>query len=221
MPGKQGNLTADAHKMASLSIVWGAVAGVAYLGLIEQAVTLIKKSTGWNGPDAGDTGLRTFAAPAIGPSLTPIGTILVEALPFAVVAVLALGIAARVRPALTWLSGVQIAAGVVGLVGAALIFVGAVANNAGQRTGFLVALGTIVAVSILLRLQRVIRRFHRRYPAVASLLVGALVIAYIFLTNGTSLSGIVLSKLDVWLALVAFSVVVFAAVQLTRIAQHL
>ena len=47
MPGKQGNPKADAVKMAALAIVWGAVAGVAYLGLISKAIDLRSPSPSW------------------------------------------------------------------------------------------------------------------------------------------------------------------------------
>ena len=50
MRGKHVNALADARQMAVLSIVWGAVAGVAYLGLVKRAVDLIKAATGLAGP---------------------------------------------------------------------------------------------------------------------------------------------------------------------------
>src|SRR5262245_52685539 len=82
MPGKQSSSKVGASKLATLSIAWGAVAGVAYLGLLSNGVDLIKKATGWAGPGAFDEGLRTFGAAQAGQASTSLGTVAITALPF-------------------------------------------------------------------------------------------------------------------------------------------
>jgi hypothetical protein len=222
MPGKQGNPKADAVKMAALAIVWGAVAGVAYLGLISKVIDLIKKSTGWVGPGAPyDTGLIAIdPAQITGHGHSQLYIIAISAIPFAIVAAIALGVVAWVRPALVPISGLLIPAGLIGIVGVGLVFINVVVNVK-NRNDFLVALGTLVGLSIVLRLQHYIRRFHQSTPAVASLLVAVLVVAYIFLTNGTSLTAIILTDLDIYLALVAFAVVAYSGYRLVRSGRRL
>ena len=76
-------------------------------------------------------------------------------------------------------------------------------------------------VSILLRLQRGIRRFFRRSPAVASLLFAAVTIFYLIISNGANISSLVLQQVDVWLSLLAFAIVVYCGVTLVRNGQRL
>src|SRR5579859_1949327 len=98
MPGKHNFSRADAGKMASLSIVWGAAAGVAYLGLISHAVALLKTATGWSGPGTTfDSGLLTLHAAPISPSLSALSSFAVAAIPIACAAILGLGVAAWIR----------------------------------------------------------------------------------------------------------------------------
>lgn len=219
MPFKSSNPRSDARKMASLSIVWGAVAAAAYFGLVLVAVNLVKQATGWPGPgnniDAGLIKLN-HAAPGQGPS--SLFTIAVAALPIAIAVSVGLGLAARIRPSLTIFSALIMAAGVVGLAGAILLLVDNVVNVPKNRTDFAVAIGTIVAVPILLRIQRFVRRFYRRTPAVSSLIFAALLAVYLFLSNGTSISSIVLTDIDIWIALAAFAIVLYAGFKLARLA---
>ncbi|HEV2456793.1 MAG TPA: hypothetical protein VGS80_00385, partial [Ktedonobacterales bacterium] len=130
MPGKQGNPKADAAKMAALAIVWGAVAGVAYLGLISKVIDLIKKATGWVGPGAPyDTGLLAIdPAQIAGHGHSQLYIIAISAIPFAIVAAIALGVVAWVRPALVPISGLLIPAGLIGIVGVGLVFINVVVN---------------------------------------------------------------------------------------------
>jgi hypothetical protein len=86
---------------------------------------------------------------------------------------------------------------------------------------FAVALITIVIVSILLRLQRAIRRFFRRSPALASLLFAAVTVFYLIISNGANISSLVLQQVDVWLSLLAFAIVAYCGVTLVRIGQRL
>lgn len=219
-----GNPRADAAKRASLSIVWGVVAGIAYLGLINGAVDIVKKATGWSGPGTSfDTGLRTFDSTKYGgahATFASVASIAIPALPVVIVAIVALGIASRVRPGMAVFPGLLIAAAALGLVGAVLLFLDVEANTQ-NRNDFLVALGTIVGISILLRLQKFVRRFYRRTPAVASLIVGLVVVIYIFLSNGTSIPSIVLAQIDIWLALVAFAIALYGGIAMVRLGQRM
>lgn len=213
----------DAAKTASLAIAWGIAAGVAYLGLIYQAVHLIVKAT--NGDWAGapvDQGIVTFGSKfqQFGTSYAQLATIVIAALPIAIIATVAVGIIARARPSLSLSAGLLIVAAVIGLAGSLLLFVALVAN---LKNGiqFVVALITIVIVSILLRLQRAIRRFFRRSPAIASLLFAAVTIFYLILSNGANISSLVLQQVDIWLALLAFAIVFYCGVSLVRIRRRL
>ena len=103
---------------------------------------------------------------------------------------------------------------------AIVIYCGVTLIRIGQLQ-FIVALLTIVIVSILLRLQRGIRRFFRRSPAVASLLFAAVTIFYLIISNGANISTLVLQQVDVWLSLLAFAIVLYCGVSLVRNGQRL
>jgi hypothetical protein len=113
-----------------------------------------------------------------------------------------------------------IAAAVLGLAGTALLFFNRVVKDE-KPAEILAALGTIVAIPVLLRVQRFVRRFYQRVPAFASLLVGALLLAYLFLTNGTSISAIIMRDVDIYLALGAFTMVLYSGITLVRRGQQL
>lgn len=213
----------DAAKRASLAIAWGVAAGVAYLGLIYQAVQIIVNAT--NGQWAGvpvDKGIISYGAQfkEFGDPYTQIATFVIAALPIAIIATIALGIIARARPRISVTAGLLIAASILGLAASLLLFVAIVAN---LKNGiqFVVALATIVIVSILLRLQRGVRRFFRRSPAIASLLFAAVTVFYLILSNGANISGLVLQQVDIWLSLLAFAIVLYCGVSLVRIGARL
>jgi hypothetical protein len=213
----------DAAKRASLAIAWGVAAGVAYLGLIYQAVQIIVNAT--NGQWAGvpvDKGIISYGAQfkEFGDPYTQIATFVIAALPIAIIATIVLGIVARARPRLSVTAGLLIAASILGLAASLLLFVAIVANLK-NGVQFVVALATIVIVSILLRLQRGVRRFFRRSPAVASLLFAAVTVFYLILSNGANISGLVLQQVDIWLLLLAFAIVLYCGVSLVRIGARL
>ena len=213
----------DAAKRASLAIAWGVAAGVAYLGLIYQAVQLIVKATNgqWSGGTV-DPGIihagTTFKQ--FGATYAQIASIVVAALPIVIVATIVLGIIARVRPRLSFTAPLLVASGVLGLLASLLLIVALVAN---PKNGiqFAIALITIAIVSILLRLQRAIRRFFRRSPAIASLLFGAVTVFYLIISNSANISSLMLEQVDVWLSLLAFAIVIYCGVSLVRIGQRL
>lgn len=213
----------DAARRASLAIAWGVAAVVAYLGLIYQAVQLIVNATNgqWSGGTV-DPGIihagTTFKQ--FGATYAQLAGIVVAALPVVIVATIVLGIIARARPRLTFIAPLLIVCGVLGLAASLLLIVALVAN---PKNGiqFAVALITIVIVSILLRLQRAIRRFFRRSPALASLLFAAVTVFYLIISNGANISSLVLQQVDVWLSLLAFAIVAYCGVTLVRIGQRL
>ena len=86
----------------------------------------------------------------------------------------------------------------------------------GNGRAAIVALITGVVVSILLRLQRSIRQSYQKNPALVTLLVALLTVIYLVLANGTSITAIFLSDIDVWLALVAFAIVLYAGIRVLR-----
>ncbi|HEX9067666.1 MAG TPA: hypothetical protein VF807_02770, partial [Ktedonobacterales bacterium] len=96
-----------------------------------------------------------------------------------------------------------------------LLFFGAVVN---QKNGveFIVALATIVAVWVLIRLQRFIRRFYTSSPALVSLFFVIFTVAYVIFGQGVNITSIVVSQLDIWLALVASVIALYASINLTR-----
>lgn len=215
MPGKQSGSRAGASKLATLGIAWGAVAGVAYLGLLKTGVDVVKKATGWAGPGEFDAGLIKLGSAQAGQANTSLGTVAITALPFAIIAVLGIGLATRLRPTMPALPPLMIAAAVLGLAGTALLFFNRVVKDE-KPVEIVAALGTIVAIPVLLRVQRFVRRFYQRAPAIASLLVGALLLAYLFLTNGTSISAIIMREVDIYLALGAFTMVLYSGITLAR-----
>lgn len=213
----------DASRRASLAIAWGVAAAVAYLGLIYQAVQLIVNATNgqWSGGNI-DQGIvhagTTFKQ--FGETYAQLATIVVAALPVFIVATIVLGIVARVRPRVTFIAPLLIACGVLGLAASLLLIVALVAN---PKNGiqFAIALITIVIVSVLLRLQRGIRRFFRRSPALASLLFAAVTVFYLIISNSANISSLMLEQVDVWLSLLAFAIVAYGGVTLVRIGQRL
>ncbi|MEO7003459.1 MAG: hypothetical protein ABI068_16655 [Ktedonobacterales bacterium] len=218
--GKKIDARAEARKMAALCVAWGVMAGVAYLGLVSLLVQLIHTAAPeWTTPTI-DSGLIKLASSNSGLfKLTGIyetlATYVIYALPITIVGLLALGIAARVWPAKPALPVLLILAGLLGLIGALLLFVTVVAT-AGNGVNFLVALATIVLVSVLVRLQRFIRRFYGRSPTAATLLLAFLTIFYFLLSNGTSIASVMLQQIDVWLAIVAFAIAFYASLRLAR-----
>ncbi len=212
-----------AAKRASLAIAWGVAAGVAYLGLIYRVVKVIVDATNgqWSGGNV-DQGIITFGSQfkEFGDPYSQIATIVIAALPIAIIATIVLAAIARARPRTPAISGLLIVSGVLGLAASLLLFVALVANLK-NGVQFIVALLTIVIVSILLRLQRGIRRFFRRSPAVASLLFAAVTIFYLIISNGANISTLVLQQVDVWLSLLAFAIVLYCGVSLVRNGQRL
>ena len=211
----------DAARMASLAIAWGVAAGIAYLGLIRGAIELIKAATSnqWTGVDV-DAGMIAIAKSNISGSFAALSTIVIAALPIAIVATIVLGIITRARPRLTATAGLLIVSAILGLAGALITFFAIVVNKE-KGIQFVVALATIVIVSILLRLQRGIRRFFRRSPAIASLLFAGVTVFYLILSNGANISGLILQQVDIWLSLLAFAIVLYCGISLVRIGRRL
>ncbi len=213
----------DAARRASLAIAWGVAAAVAYLGLVYQAVQIIVNATNgnWGGVPI-DKGIISFGSQfkQFGDAYAQIATIVIAALPVAIIATIVLGIIARARPRISATAGLMIASAILGLAASLLLFVAIVAN---VKNGiqFVVALLTIVIVSILLRLQRGVRRFFRRSPAIASLLFAAVTVFYLILSNGANISGLILQQLDIWLSLLAFAIVLYCGVSLMRLGPRL
>lgn len=213
----------DAAKRASLAIAWGIAAGVAYFGLIYQVMQLIVNASSGNWQPADiDKGIISFGSvfKEFGATYSTIATIVITAIPVAIIATIVLGIVARARPRFAPTAGLLIAAGILGLAGSLLLFVAIVANLK-NGVQFVIALLTIVIVSVLLRLQRAIRRFFGRSPALASLLFAAVTIFYLILSNGANISGLALQQVDIWLSLIAFAIVIYCGVSLVRISRRL
>jgi hypothetical protein len=207
--------------MASLLIAWGLVALLAYLGGVRRFVDFIVAAKLWPTPGVDiDNGLLHPNLGNFGGTYSPIVTATVIALPFAIGAIILFGMILRARPGITILATLSIVASVIGLAGSAFLFLATVAN---QKNGqqFLIALLTIVLVFVLVRLQRFVRRFYQRSPAFATLTFGLLAIVFIILSNGTSITAIILSQIDYWLALVAFAITLYASANLTRHSRRL
>ncbi|HEX9057260.1 MAG TPA: hypothetical protein VF818_06975 [Ktedonobacterales bacterium] len=215
MAGKSVDPKIQAARMASLCIVWGALAAVAYLGLI-SAVTDFLVSTGlWQRPTM-DSGLRLLHLT----TYKSFSTVVLIGIPVAIVAVIALGIAARVRPTLIAVPALLVAAAAVGLTGVALVFADVVLTASNGKE-FIVALATIVVVAVLLRLQKFVRRFNQRAPGATSLLFAVVTIAYLIMSNGANISQIILSQIHVWLALIAFTIALISSARLVGAVQRM
>lgn len=219
MAGKTVDAKTQVARMASLSVAWGLLAAVAYLGLIRRAVDYVKSRSAWPG-FAVDGGLNTIDTRHIASNYQSFTHLALLALPIAAGAIIALGIAARVRPTMPLFSLIALIAAIVGLLSAGTIFLAEVVN-AQNGTETAIAVATIVLVGVLLRLQRFIRHFYRRTPAFTSLLFVAVTLAYLILSNGTNLSSIILSQVHVWLALIAFLIALYAATSQVRAGRRL
>jgi hypothetical protein len=201
--------------MASLSVAWGILAGIAYLGLVKRAVDYATSRTPWPGFNVDGGLIAIHSAPHLAASYRPLFNAALIVVPVAAVAIIALGIAARIRPSLQLFSIAELVAALLGLISASGIFaIEVVTVQNGTQIG--VALATIVLVAVLLRLQRFIRHFYRRAPAAATLLFAAVTLTYLILSNGTNLSSIVLSQVHIWLAVIAFLIATYAAIVQVR-----
>jgi hypothetical protein len=217
MGSRKGDPRVSALKMASLLIAWGLAALLAYLGGVSWFVNFIVSAKIWPKPGVEiDNGLRDPHLGNFGGSYGPIVTATVIALPFAIGAIILFGMILRARPGITILATLSIVASIIGLAGSLFLFLATVVENEGNRQGFLIAVLTIVLIFVLIRLQRFVRRFYQRSPAFATLLFGLLAIVFIILSNGTTITSIILSQIDYWLALVAFGITLYASANLTR-----
>lgn len=216
MPIKPAQSKVRATRMAALSVAWGLVAAVAYLGLISTLISQLKGAFPQWTPPTIDPGIVHTASAHASPSLSSLRTVAIAAIPFAIIAVIALGIILRLRPTILAFSGLLIAAACLGLAGTVLVFITVVVDDTNTRNGIAVAVVTIIAVPVLLRLQRFIRRFYDRSPALVSLLFGALALIYFIFSNNASLSSIVLGQLNDWLALIAFGIALYAGISAAR-----
>jgi hypothetical protein len=221
MGSRKGDPRVSALKMASLLIAWGLAALLAYLGGIRKFVDFVVTATPWTGPGVEiDTGLISPKLGSFGGTYSPIVTATIVALPFAIGAIILFGMILRTRPGITILASLSIVASVIGLAGSIFLFLAVVAN-AKNGKDFLVALLTILLVFVLVRLQRFVRRFYQRSPAFATLFFALLAIVFLILSTGTSISAIIVTQIDYWLALVAFGFTLYASINLTRHSRRL
>jgi hypothetical protein len=221
MGSRKGDSRVSALKMASLLIAWGLVALLAYLGGVRKFVDFIVSTKIWPAPGVEiDNGLLKPNLGDFGGTYAPIVTATVIALPFAIGAIILFGMILRARPGITILATLSIVASVIGLAGSAFLFLATVANQKNGQ-GFLIALLTIALVFVLIRLQRFVRRFYQRSPAFATLFFALLAIIFVILSNGTTITSIILSQIDYWLALVAFGITLYASINLTRHSRRL
>src|SRR5215469_6120864 len=208
-------------KRATLCIVWGIVAGVAYLGLIGRGVSVAAKATGLiPSGETIDSGLINLTTSNSGgvtvpASLNALAIAALGALPIVTIAIIVLGILLQVRPREALLAGLLIAAAAVGLVGALVFFLRVVATENNGK-GFIVALLTGIIISLMLRLQRSVRHSYQRNPALVTLVVALVAIIYLVLSNGTNIYSIILTDVDVWLALIAYVIVLFTGIGIAR-----
>ncbi len=212
MSKKSGDLPqVAAAKRASMGIAWSVVAGVAYLGLISAALNAVGGSLISANLLADNVALYAIpqAKEVIGGQYASLASAAIAAIPVAIVVGIAIGIAARLRPTTGLFSTLLFLAGLLGLIGVLLLAVTQFANPK-KELAFAIAIGTIVVVGLVLRLEHVIRRFYGRSPAIASLILAALILVYFVLTNTTSISSVFLDNLNIWLALVAFAIVVYS-----------
>jgi len=221
MGSRKGDSRVSALKMASLLIAWGLVALLAYLGGVRKFVDLIVSTKIWPAPGVEiDNGLLHPNLGDFGGTYAPIVTATVIALPFAIGAIILFGMILRARPGITILATLSIVASVIGLAGSAFLFLATVANQKNGQ-GFLIALLTIALIFVLVRLQRFVRRFYQRSPAFATLFFALLAVIFVILSNGTTITSIILSQIDYWLALVAFGITLYASINLTRHSRRL
>lgn len=221
MGSRKGDSRVSALKMASLLIAWGLAALLAYLGGVRKFVDFIVSTKIWPAPGVEiDNGLLNPKLGDFGGTYAPIVTATVIALPFAIGAIILFGMILRARPGITILATLSIVASVIGLAGSAFLFLATVANQKNGQ-GFLIALLTIALVFVLIRLQRFVRRFYQRSPAFATLFFALLAIIFVILSNGTTITSIILSQIDYWLALVAFGITLYASINLTRHSRRL
>jgi hypothetical protein len=219
MAGKSSDAKTQVARMASLSVAWGILAAIAYLGLIKIAVSYIVSQTPWPGFAVDNGIVATNVAHIAGPYRSLVTAALIV-IPTAIVAVIALGIAGRIKPTMQPLAIGGLAAALLGLAGTAALFVAEVATIQ-NGVQLLIALATVILVAVLVRLQKVIRRFYQRTPAASTLLFGMVTLSYLVLSNGTSLASIILSQVHVWLATIAFVIACYAAISQVRASRRI
>jgi hypothetical protein len=197
------------------------VAGVAYFGLIGQGVSAAAKATGLiPSGETIDSGLINLTnsnsgGVAVPAALHALAIAALGALPIVNIAIIVLGILLQVRPREALLAGLLLAAAAVGLVGALVFFLRVVATENNGKS-FIIALLTGIIVSLILRLQRSVRHSYQRNPALVTLVVAVVAIIYLVLSNGTNIYSIILTDVDVWLALIAYAIVLFAGIGIAR-----
>lgn len=213
---------AEAMKVASLAVAMGIAAAGAYFGVVARLLALLASAIPtWDAPTI-DQGILSYGDPKLNAHIvqftgayTSLAPAIIGTLPLAILAVLVFGVLGRTRPGSGVIAGLLIAGAALGLGGALALFL-AVVVNARNGRDFIVALVTIVLVAVLLRVQRFVRRFFQRSPGSASLVFTVLVILGLVLSNGVNISSIVLAQIDVWLAIVAFAVALYAGIRLAR-----
>ena len=218
MAGKS-DAKARAVQMASLSVGWAVLGGVAYLGLIYDGLVLAGKQIPQfaNPVDKGLLGLKPTDFTSAYQSLANAALIVV---PIAVVAVLVLAIAARLRPGVSVLAWLTLAAALLGLVSTGFVFLGTVIRPT-KELQFGVAAATIVVIAVLVRLGRFVRRFYQRAPGLTSILFAIVTVADLVLANQANITSLILSDVDAWMALLAFVIASYAGFRLVRATQKM
>jgi hypothetical protein len=210
----------EASKMADFSIIWGVLAGIAYVGAINFVVDLIKANNKNVTSASPAKAIMSLAAKDLTNLPQQLVSAALIAIPIAIVAVLALGVWSHIRPGATLPSALLLVAALAGLAGAGLLFYDLVAT-VDTRDQFIAAFATIVGVWVLLRLEKYIRRFHKRNPAASSLLLTLLVLIYLILANGSNIAAIVMNQINIWLSLIAFALLLYSSIRLVRLSRKL
>lgn len=205
-------------KYASLSLVWGIIALVAFAALpwLHSGKT---STTGFAYALKAITGGNKEI-----PSLSdPVGLLFflsILLIPLAAMAVVATSLVARVRAPSHALIAGNIFAAIVGIVGTIGMFIPNVAENPTDQYKFGVAALIVVASTVISRVQKQLRHFFQDHPTVASVLLLGVAYGSVLLANFATFTSIILDQFGLWVTLVAFLVMTYGGYTMQREARR-
>jgi len=211
--------SSDVARYASLSIVWGLIAGGAFL-FLPWVITNFKTNATENGSQYAQSVFKTVQTNAqadLGKDpLSLILLILVLLIPVVIVATIVTGLITRIRLPTQSFARFHTALGFVGLAGTLAMFVPYILLNDTSQSRFERAALVIVVTGILARLQKPIQNRFQQAPAIISILLLAGAYGSIYLADQASLTTLVLTQLGLWITLASFGIIIYSGFNIQR-----
>ena len=220
MRSKGTSLTKEVAQLASLSIVWAAIALVAFF-LPLQPDTLQANSNAIAKGQAvcqNATPLLLPHIPACGQHIAfltnVVGTNLVLLpIPIAALIVLVVAIIARARRPSSAVIAIFLFVAAIGAVCAALVFISTLGQHQAINS-FIAAAEVIVISAVIGRLQRPIRQAFTDHPALSSL--GTVIVVYLtfVLAQAITFTQILLDEANIWILAIAFGLLIYSGINM-------